>query len=1013
MPDTESQCNTNLPVFSVLYVDDEPDLLEITRLFLEQSGEFRVGTMTSAEEALNSQIIPSYDAIVSDYLMPGMDGIDFLKTVRKQFGDIPFILFTGRGREEVVIDAINNGADFYLQKGGDPQAQFAELAQKIRNAVRRKQAEGSLYDSEKRLSDIIDFLPDATFAINRSGEVIAWNLAIEEMTGVFTSDILGKGNFEYAVPFYGSRRPALIDLIDESDEKIAQYYSNINRTGNSITAETDLPHPKGNRISVLTKVCRLYNRAGEITGAIESIRNITEEKRVDDALRESEEQFRGMAERSTDLIFILDKGMNLTYVSPCARSVIGYDPKELLGSSPEFIATTIFTQSANEYLNALQANMKGESIENVEMQVQKKDGCAVYVNVHAIPIMHDGIFSGAQISMRDITADKKAERALRDTEEKYHLLAGNVHDVIWTADTKMRMTYISPSVLQLRGLTQKEALEETLEDSLTKESYTTIMMNRRRGLEALQKDRAIPYSQVMELEFIRKDGSTVWTEVVINPAFDLNKKLVGVIGVIRDISLRRHAEQALRKSEEKFRLTLDATNDGLWDWDIPSGTAFFSPRYYTMLGYEPGEFPATFEGWKSLIHPDDLDHVVPDLLHQIQEKMDFLSKEFRIRSKNGDWIWIQERGKPVTYDDKGNVVRVIGTNTDITERKKAEKALRESEERYRKLVHNVPDYILVHRNGKILFVNKTAATTLGYTPEELIGTHLLRYITQESQGVVAENMQKRFISEKIPSYEITILTREGVRKIVEVNGVLIQFEGGPASLNVLTDITERKQSLEALRESNQKLRLLTGLTRHDIFNQISTVELLQNLALNSSDLAKIHEYISSAQEADNRIEAIIGFTREYEDFGIVSSGWQDIFAIVESAKAEIYSGIIILDNQIPPDIEVYADPIIRKVFTTLMDNASRHGKEISQIRFSCCELQDALVITCEDDGIGIREEEKERIFDNGYGSHTGIGLFLAREILSITGLSIKECGKEGIGAKFEICVPAGKFRRTG
>ncbi len=258
-------------MISVLYVDDERELLEIARLFLEQTGEFRVGISTSAQEILDSPSIQSYDAIISDYQMPGMDGIAFLKVVRERFGDIPFILFTGRGREEVVIEAINYGADFYLQKGGDPKSQFAELAHKLRQAVTRRRTEQSLLDSERRLSDIIDFLPDATFAIDRSGHVIAWNRAIEEMTGVLHEDMLGKGDYEYAIPFYGKKRPILIDLIDEPDEKILQFYSNIYRTNHSLTAETDLPHPKGDHISVLVKVCALYNQAGEITGAINQI----------------------------------------------------------------------------------------------------------------------------------------------------------------------------------------------------------------------------------------------------------------------------------------------------------------------------------------------------------------------------------------------------------------------------------------------------------------------------------------------------------------------------------------------------------------------------------------------------------------------------------------------------------------------------------------------------------------------------------------------------------------------
>jgi len=148
-----------------------------------------------------------FDAIVADYQMPGMDGIGLLKEVRARHGSLPYILFTGKGREEVVIAAINNGADFYLQKGGDPRSQFAELAHKLRQAIGRVQSELALAASEKRLADIINFLPDATFAIDTKGTVIAWNKAMEELTSVSASTAMGKGNYEYACALYGERRP--------------------------------------------------------------------------------------------------------------------------------------------------------------------------------------------------------------------------------------------------------------------------------------------------------------------------------------------------------------------------------------------------------------------------------------------------------------------------------------------------------------------------------------------------------------------------------------------------------------------------------------------------------------------------------------------------------------------------------------------------------------------------------------------------------------------------------------
>ena len=136
-------------VTAVLYVDDEEDLLMLGKLFLERMGISR-DTLSSAKEALNSPHLHSYDAIISDYQMPGMDGIEHLKHIRSSGSTIPFILFTGRGRKEVVIEAINNGADFYLQKGGEPQAQFAELGHKIHQAVADRHAERSLIESEKR-----------------------------------------------------------------------------------------------------------------------------------------------------------------------------------------------------------------------------------------------------------------------------------------------------------------------------------------------------------------------------------------------------------------------------------------------------------------------------------------------------------------------------------------------------------------------------------------------------------------------------------------------------------------------------------------------------------------------------------------------------------------------------------------------------------------------------------------------------------------------------------------------
>ncbi len=279
------------PLYTVLYVDDEPGLLEITKLFLESGGEFSIDTRLSAQDGLQALRDQAYDAVVSDFQMPGMDGIGFLKSVRSEFGNIPFILFTGRGREEVVIEAINNGADYYLQKGGDPRAQFMDLAHKIRQTVQQRQVEASIRDHERRVSDILNFLPDATFAIDTKGIIIAWNRAMERMTGIDASAILGKGNFAYSIPFYHERRPILIDLILHDNPATVVRYPFIKREGKTLFSEIIVPllHNNSN-VALWFTASPLYDKNGVIVGAIESVREITERKRVEDALRQANRQ---------------------------------------------------------------------------------------------------------------------------------------------------------------------------------------------------------------------------------------------------------------------------------------------------------------------------------------------------------------------------------------------------------------------------------------------------------------------------------------------------------------------------------------------------------------------------------------------------------------------------------------------------------------------------------------------------------------------------------------------------
>jgi len=269
----------------ILYIDDEPDLLEIGKVFLESSGDIHVETISSARQALWRLGEDHFDAILSDYQMPEMDGIEFLKEVRRQYGEIPFILFTGKGREEIVIEAINNGADFYVQKGGEKTSQFAELVHHIQAAIERRQAIDRLLDSDRRSADVIDFAPTPLFAIDNEGKVIIWNRAIEELTKIPAQEMLGKGNYEYALPVYGERRPVLIDIVRDPVCRTDPAYTAIRCNKRSLLKAEIRSEYRGLRYF---EDCAslLYSRDGTVAGAIEAVIDITDLNRIEARLRE-------------------------------------------------------------------------------------------------------------------------------------------------------------------------------------------------------------------------------------------------------------------------------------------------------------------------------------------------------------------------------------------------------------------------------------------------------------------------------------------------------------------------------------------------------------------------------------------------------------------------------------------------------------------------------------------------------------------------------------------------------
>ncbi|MEI6842678.1 MAG: HAMP domain-containing sensor histidine kinase, partial [Methanomicrobiales archaeon] len=245
---------------------------------------------------------------------------------------------------------------------------------------------------------------------------------------------------------------------------------------------------------------------------------------------------------------------------------------------------------------------------------------------------------------------------------------------------------------------------------------------------------------------------------------------------------------------------------------------------------------------------------------------------------------------------------------------------------------------------------------------------------------------------------------------VEITVNVLSLQGHEVIIAAVRDITERKQAEDALRQASKKLNLLSSITRHDINNQLTIILGYLDIMGDMPPGPLLDEYLRKVSNAARRISSMIQFTKEYEDIGISDPAWQDCRILVNTASMQAQLGKVIVDNGFPAGTEVFADPLVVKVFYNLMDNAVRYGGKITFIRFSARGHEGNLVLVCEDDGDGVPAEEKEKIFERGFGKNTGLGLALSREILSLSGITITENGDPSEGARFEIMVPKGMWR---
>ncbi|MDD2253612.1 MASE3 domain-containing protein [Methanoculleus sp.] len=347
--------------------------------------------------------------------------------------------------------------------------------------------------------------------------------------------------------------------------------------------------------------------------------------------------------------------------------------------------------------------------------------------------------------------------------------------------------------------------------------------------------------------------------------------------------------------------------------------------------------------------------------------------------------------------------------------------LKSSEERLRREKDRLGQYldiagtlfVVLDRDGRVTLINRRASEVLGCPADAAVGEPWIeRFVPpaegERCRGIFLELMQDE--TEPNEYVQTSVLTADGGERIIAWHNTVLRDDDGAVygTLSSGEDITERQHAEEALGRANTKLNLLSGITRHDILNRITVARAYIEFAAEDSKDSVVQAHLERARAAVEEIRKQVEFSRDYQDMGVAAPAWQRPADLIRESAAEL---------GLPPDVrvdlgdlEIYADPMVKKVFYNLIDNAVRHGGKVTEIRFSCAKSGQDLTIFCEDDGTGIPDGEKEAIFRKTYKRRYGHGLFLVSEILGITGMTIRETGVFGEGARFEVRVPGGGWR---
>ncbi len=636
----------------------------------------------------------------------------------------------------------------------------------MRDITERKKYHEEIKASEARYRSLIEQATEGIFISDKNGNYIDVNPSGCLMLGYSREELL---------------KLSAQDLVFEEDVKKNPPRVKQLLLGNIVNYERILKRKDGTAIEVEVRGKKVSDGRNIIF-----VHDITERKRAEEKIRQLSEA----VEQSPATIVITDKDGNIEYANPMFTETTGYAVDEMIGKNPRILKSG-FTL-APEYKQLWKTISSGKKWMG-EFHNKKKNGEFYWESASISPILdeHGKIVHYLAIKM-DITERKKAEEEIKSSEKKYRSLIEQASDAIFISDETGIYVDVNTSTCNMLGYTREEFLKFTIMDLVFKEDLEKNPIH----FPEMMDGKMIHYERRLK----RKDGTAVEVEITGKKIAD-GRNLV----FARDISERKLSEEKLQSSEIRYRRLFEAAKDGILILDANTGEIKdVNPFMKEILGYSSAEFLGK-QLWEIGLFKDIVAN--KEAFLELQEEEYIRYENLPLKTKEGRTHWVEFVSN--VYHVNGN--KVIQCNIrDITERKYAEEALMESELKYRGLVDNSPDTIVIYRDGKIEFVNNAAVNLLAAgSKEDLIGKSVMQFVHPDYKNVVIERMKKVSMEGiPVPLINEKFIRFDGSTVDVEVQSMPIMFQNKQAVQMIIHDITERKQAIDALRRSENRFKTL-------------------------------------------------------------------------------------------------------------------------------------------------------------------------------------------------------------